>query len=434
MAPFLTDLDDRAAVKGSRDPLGIQAIWTRFGRHVVHNLTTVSSSVRDFTTLLLGYWLVERVAETGARGAELATFLKWEQLAAYARAAVNKDLSFRGVERVVRNLNEGPRIVLSAERTYQILGDQKIYGLWGLYTVPARASGLIETDPPRLSEAARDFVERQYLPALADAAGREARSLVKLLGESAARLDVRGKDARLIEAVARVLKPRIPAKERAFYREALVYGGPDDRTQGRQRALADLLLAPPFAAGAFAWSPPAVGQLAKTARIREGEASVLAYRLDRIRHCETLVAPAATLFSFLLARDGATVPEVAAVLRERWGARVTTLDVAGVESLKTEIGAAANDPAVGERWVRFGERLSVGDYVASVQLLLEQNRHVMKSRSGAAPWAEEQDGRLMVRFHDEGGNLPAREDLPELWRFPYFLDSLRAVTRALKEG
>lgn len=433
MAPFLTDLDDRAAVKGSRDPLGIQAIWTRFGRHVVHNLTTVSSSVRDFTTLLLGYWFVERVAGAGAPGVELATFLKWEQLAAYARAEVNKDLSFRGVERVVRNLNEGPRITLSAQRAHQILGDQKIYGLWGLYTVPARASALIETDPPRLTEAARDFVERLYIPALAGTAGREARSLVKLLGESEARLDVRGKDAPLIEAVAGVLKRRMLAKERAFYREALVYGGPDDRTNGLQRELAGLLLAPPFADVGFAWSPPAARQLAKMARARGGEASALAHRIERIRHCETLMAPAATLFSFLLARDKHTIPEVAAALRERWGSRVTTLDVAGVESLKAEIGAAAGDPAAGERWVRIGERLRAGDYVASVQLLLDQNRHVMKSRSGAAPWAEEQDGRLVVRFHDEGGNLPAREGLPDLWRFPYFLDSLRAVTLTLKE-
>jgi hypothetical protein len=36
----------------------------------------VSSSVRDFTTLILSYWFVERVAEAGARDAELATFLK----------------------------------------------------------------------------------------------------------------------------------------------------------------------------------------------------------------------------------------------------------------------------------------------------------------------------------------------------------------------
>src|ERR1044072_4136812 len=61
--PFLTDLDSRAAVKGSRDPLGIQQIWTRMGRHVVGNLTTVSNSVRDFTTLLLGYYFAERIAD-----------------------------------------------------------------------------------------------------------------------------------------------------------------------------------------------------------------------------------------------------------------------------------------------------------------------------------------------------------------------------------
>ncbi len=53
--PFLTDLDSRGDVKGSRDPLGLQAIWTHFGRKVVGNLTTVSSSLRGFTTTLLGY-------------------------------------------------------------------------------------------------------------------------------------------------------------------------------------------------------------------------------------------------------------------------------------------------------------------------------------------------------------------------------------------
>jgi hypothetical protein len=98
--PFLTDLDSRAQVKGSRDPLGAQSVWTRFGRHVVGNLTTVTNSVRDFTILLLGYYFAERVAAELAPGSELATFLKWEQLAAYARAYFNNDYAFRGTERV----------------------------------------------------------------------------------------------------------------------------------------------------------------------------------------------------------------------------------------------------------------------------------------------------------------------------------------------
>ena len=86
-APFLTDLDSRAAVKGSRDPLGIQPIWTRFGRHVVGNLTTVSNSVRDFTPCYSATGSPSALPEQGT-GRELATFLKWEQLAAYARAGV----------------------------------------------------------------------------------------------------------------------------------------------------------------------------------------------------------------------------------------------------------------------------------------------------------------------------------------------------------
>ncbi len=33
--PFLTELDSRAAVNGSRDPLGVKSIWPRLGRQVV---------------------------------------------------------------------------------------------------------------------------------------------------------------------------------------------------------------------------------------------------------------------------------------------------------------------------------------------------------------------------------------------------------------
>lgn len=39
MQPFLTELDSRAQVKGSVDPLGAMAIWTHLGRRVVGHLT-----------------------------------------------------------------------------------------------------------------------------------------------------------------------------------------------------------------------------------------------------------------------------------------------------------------------------------------------------------------------------------------------------------
>jgi hypothetical protein len=78
LGPFLTDLDARAQVKGSRDPLGAQSVWTRLGRQVVGNLTTVTNSVRDFTTLLLGYYFAERVATELGPGSELSrTLRRW---------------------------------------------------------------------------------------------------------------------------------------------------------------------------------------------------------------------------------------------------------------------------------------------------------------------------------------------------------------------
>ena len=74
-----------------------------------------------------------------------------------------------------------------------------------------------------------------------------------------------------------------------------------------------------------------------------------------------------------------------------------------------------------------------GDYLELIRLLVAQNRSVMQIRGGAAAWIEEQNGRLQVRMPEERGGLPSKEGLPLLWRFPYFLDSLYAVERALKE-
>src|SRR3954465_8035498 len=103
--PFLTEIDPQAAVKGSRDPLGVQPIWSRMGRHVVGNLTTVTTSLRSFTTLILGYYFAERIADEEQGDGDLAAFLRWEQLAAYARGTVNDDWEFLGMRRVKRATN-----------------------------------------------------------------------------------------------------------------------------------------------------------------------------------------------------------------------------------------------------------------------------------------------------------------------------------------
>lgn len=420
--PFLTDLDTRAAVKGSRDPLGIQSIWTRLGRHVVGNLTTVSSTVRDYTTLLLGYWFAHQLSEELGPGSELATFLKWEQLVGYARAKVNDDFAFRGTGRVQANLAESNTVRLSAERSRQILGNQKIYGLWGLFTMPARASGLLDDqDPPRPTAPALSLIEEVYLPVLEAAAGPGTKGILELLREDEARVDLVGRHARIVEAVAKLLRPTFRPKELAIFREHLVASGPLDPTRGVQRQLATLLASKTLDAD-FGWTPKELVQLAKAARARQWE--TLAHHLDRIRTCEAVMAPMSALFAHLLGLEGKPASAARDRLREEWGTGVRTIDVEAFADLRGELAQDSAESA--DRWIAIARSAQEGQYQELIDLLVRHNAAVMDSRGGAS-WLELRDGKFNVRFRDEQGELPRRKELPLLWRFPYFLDSLRNV-------
>ena len=86
-APFLTQIDSRAAVRGSRDPLSLVPIWSAFGRRVVGNLTTASTSLRGFTTLLLGYYCADRIQEKATDQTPLGVFLRVEQFVSYCRTS-----------------------------------------------------------------------------------------------------------------------------------------------------------------------------------------------------------------------------------------------------------------------------------------------------------------------------------------------------------
>ena len=106
---FFTLEDPNARIQGSRDPLGVQPIWAAFGRQVVTNLSTVSTSVRGFTTLLLARFLTEKMMDKGMAGEEdaLPIFLRMEQIAAYARhVGHGVDGDIRGIERVKRSVEE----------------------------------------------------------------------------------------------------------------------------------------------------------------------------------------------------------------------------------------------------------------------------------------------------------------------------------------
>ena len=429
--PFLTDIDPQAAVKGSRDPLGLQTIWSRLGRHVVGNLTTVTRNVRDFTTLLLGYYFAERVAGHGGADGDLNVFLRWEQMAGHARFRVNDDGKLRGIDRVRKAKSDGGPIHIGVDSRGQILSKQKTYGLWGLYTAAARSSGFVEGDPTRVTTAARDLIETSYLPAFAAGGLRNADAVVSRLSRPSTEIDTWGKDAAFLRTIGEVLKPKLGKREREIFREHLMFGRAPDKTDGRQEAVATAT-EESLDKGAQDWSPAHVSHLAKRCHELGEPGEAAADRLERIRVAEQLLAPAASLFELLIASDGQAVSQVASAIRTQWGKSVPTIDLEPIQALEPELRDSTGSAESGNRWVRLAGALSEGDYSSALNLLADQNASVMRARAGAGPWVILSSGTVDIKYRDESPEaLPGRKALPDLWKHSYFLDALESIASEL---
>ena len=423
---FFTLEDPRAKIQGSRDPLGVQPIWAAFGRRLVTNLTTVTTSVRGFTVLLLGRYVGQRLIEENAIRPQdaLSVFLRIEQIAAYARHkghGVEGDI--RGIERVKRALAEpGDKVLINDGPSGMILSDQKTYGLWGLYSVAARVSGLIPDGPVGVTPRAREFVERNYWPRL-----RPVEDELLRLAAKDGKLRTSLSD-RLFRAVVSVLPERLTAPERDFYGATLrdarfvdAEGQPN-----RQALLAGLLNEH---ADLDAWiDRTTVLALAKLARPVD---TGLAERLLKIARLEATLAPAETIFDHLQTRQGQTPRDCAAALAETWERGVPNLDADAFSALLPEIESAVG-PELCAAIEPCDAAMAGGKYEAAITALLDWNRLVMQGRN-AAPWVRIQGGKLDVRYRSVEGVLPAADELPVLWINSYFLDALREITRQTRD-
>ena len=431
LTPFLTDLDSRAAIKGSRDPLGLVPLWSRFGRTVVGNLTTASGSLRGFTTLLLGHWLAERVQERDGREAEstLELFLKFEQLAGYVRVHLNDDAELRGIDRVRLNLStsRGAKVPIGAEQERQILANQRTYGIWGLYSTPAASSGLLVPGEYTLTPEARRFVEQHYIPRLSAEGVREGRAVVELLRRRTAEVHLEGRDSALAKGLAKLLAPKLTAAEREFYDFHLVRGGPADQTAGRQALLADLLAELPDSWFGF----EELRHVITRARKRpDGEP--LAERLLDIEHLESVIVPLDNAFLHLLAREGQPIEKVASELADQWGKRLKHIVPETIRARHAQVADAyGGEGKPADRLAEAAEALAEGDYETVLRLLLAHNTFVMKAR-GSDPWARLERGKISVQYRDESGRLIPGDELADWWQSTYFINSLHGIVRAVR--
>lgn len=145
---FLTKEDPEYSIKGSRDPLGFQVIWQNAGRKLIPNLSTVSNNIVDFQILCLAHALKTELIISDKHFEKF--FLAFEQMMAYVRFQSAPSFGFNGVDKVRKIMNGNLKEVsVSAASKYQLLSNQKSYGIWGKYNSPFSKIGI--TNKPQFS-------------------------------------------------------------------------------------------------------------------------------------------------------------------------------------------------------------------------------------------------------------------------------------------
>lgn len=430
---FLTAADtERLNIRGSRDPLGFVPIWGDFGRKVVQNLTTASNSARGFTTLLLGLHFAERVAagEPDRETVRLAAFLKFEQLAGFARVLRNEDESMRGITQIKRRLDEGEgrRFRIGAAPELQILSNQKTYGLWGLFIMPAIESGLVVTKDLNLTPAARELVEEEYLPQLKQGGRDHGATVESLLAKTSAEVEPNNRHKTMFDVLGHILSKRFQRREREFYHYHLILGGEkaETRWQPRFATLLETILS-----SDKEFSHRGLAEIIKatdTATDRD-----LHYHLLHIRDLEALLVAAANLFGFLQQRDNGNLRHIVAEFKSEWGSGLRHIKPDAIGEMQRDLSRILGSAEAGERLVAIARSLNGGRYQDSIELILMHNKFVMASRNGSQPWLQRVGDRLEVRYKDGSQKeLPSPSELVTAWQSSFYIDPLKNVSDQLR--
>jgi hypothetical protein len=430
---FLTQVDtERLNIRGSRDPLGLVPLWGAFGREVVGNLTTQSNTIRGFTTLLLGFHFAERVAGSGKDRAQLrlAAFLKFEQLAGYARYLRNGDERIRGITEIKRRVEDNRRkIRIGAAKSTQILSNQKTYGLWGLYTVPTVESGLLHRAELVLTDDGRRLLERCYLPVFRSCGLGDGDSIADLLHREFADTEPEGRHARVFDALGKVMPKAIKGPERDFYHRHLVLGGNGPEAKPWQPRFAQLVEAELDAPKRLTMAD--IRSVQKAAS-KTNVDRPLADQLGRILDLEGVLVAMGDLFGFLQNRDSCPLPEVVGQVAKAWKGGLRHVNSAAISDMRGDIQKVYGESSASKRFVDFADSVRRGAFETAIDLVLDHNRFVMDVRHHAQPWIRVLNGKLDVRYRDRlSAELREPAVIAQAWESGFYLDSLKMVSDEL---
>ncbi|EIM99262.1 hypothetical protein WQE_19939 [Paraburkholderia hospita] len=382
MSFFFTLLDDSLRPRGSRDPLGIEHLWSGIGRRLVGNLTTVTRHLDNFIVTLVGFHLCvdEKTGETNWK-----RFERFEQLTSRARERRNMP-GVLGVRRI-RNSANFP-VQLGGGLQARILDNPRQAGLWGLYSTALTAAGLTNGMRRPTDEGAQ--IVRMFLESAPSDAWRIAVDTQRSQIDEAELTQVQAWVVDLLSnpAARRALADRLLSGSGARH---LWHGEVFDQASAFMQDKKGKEDVPP-ARDFLHWLSE------KSAPLQDFAARVL--RFD-----EALVLSALT-FDWLLGCHGRPSGEIEKEMATlaNWPFTQPSVpdfadDIKDGEWRKRAQGLAA-----------FCEAMARGAWREATERLLEHHAGVARRRGGA-PWCYWEDDQMKVVMHTTPGRLPAADDI-----------------------
>ncbi len=408
--PFLSLLDERLKPKGSRDPLGFEQVWTKYGRQVVGNLTTITNSLENFAAALLGFhWaneLNQGVNENDRHKLISSTFLKYEQLSAYLRYQGDSS-SIMGITRVKNRMDDKTRssFNLGTSSKETILSDQVGYGLWGFYSSASRDSGLIHGNERELTVKGLQIV--QLIESKLDKA-----RLIKLIQNSEVK---RSEIEALTPEYLVAINDREVASQLILF---LMQGNSESNTNSDlQFELWQKTRLLVTQQGIESLEVENLGEYFN--RLESlGLSDGLIQKLSDISQVERVLVALNHIFHYCRINDGKSLDDINQNLLdqdyqfEHLPAQLPSLDVQN----KDKIQQALNS-------------LRAHDYRSVILKVAELNKKVMLDRQGA-PWLEiDGKGIIKVRMKQEKFKLFKQPDLLGHWDYDYFLGSFLFISK-----
>lgn len=392
--PFFTLPDPRTRPKGSRDPLGLEAIWSHFGRQLIGNLTTVTNNLDNFIVALLCCLYAHEQNDDNNISAIQSRFMKMEQLCAYLRFSFEpKNSGILGITRVRKNVANNKYYFNN--NTAQILSNQLGYGLWGLYSSALESTGLIKGAQRKLTEKGSELTNK-LITSLKDEPWQTMRDLCKK--GSANSEDI----SQLADKIESLLNN---AEIKKAVIECLLSSTDQENLQGELYTLSTDFLTNP----------------------QNNQANAKVF-LEWIITSQSSVTEAMKALAQNILNLEKTL-----VIADHWFNWLRGKHNESLDGLAKDLSQNSTPPALTppdntkypyqQFVIEFSQYINDQKYREAIECLIKHNQDITARRGGNPPWVEIRDQTIYVYMKNDAPVLNPLNAVQQYWKHSFFIDS-----------